>query len=442
MPAELRQRAVLSADDDDIAPTWSMARNIAQADLFPKPKQDYQRQQSAAGACLSTAALVVVFSLLVYEIARYAIGWDAYRTEVSVDASITGRVPFHFDITFPSVQCPDLTIDAIDATGAEENDVRHDLFKSPVDANGHMMFLGRYNYVERRLAADGTPVGPMEYDERKDPRSRKFCGNCYIQPTTHHHGFDRPGGVLEKHAATAHGDACCNTCDAVMSFYDMHRIPRPHVYEVEQCIDEMSKAVPGCNIRGSLLLRRVKGNMHIVPGKGSQLGAFGQHIHTFDFAQTLRFNVSHVVNHFAIGDPAVKRFSKRGVEFPLDGEQFMVSEGALAVARYYLKVVPTSYTVGTRTFDERGMAAVPDTSFEYSFQRHAQEFPMGMLGRQPGLFFVFDFHPMQVNNIFERPPVSRFLTRACSIIGGVFVVLGLVDRVVEFAHRRYGMQQG
>uniref|UniRef100_A0A7S1L0A5 Endoplasmic reticulum vesicle transporter C-terminal domain-containing protein n=1 Tax=Neobodo designis TaxID=312471 RepID=A0A7S1L0A5_NEODS len=414
-------------------------RRLARADLFPKVKEEFSRQQSPVGAALSAAALGVIVLLLLYELLHYTIAWDAYRTELSVDsASGSVRVPIHFDITFPSIPCHALTIDAIDATGAEENNVAHDLFKSPVNHRGQLMFVGKYNYVERRLGPDGTPVGPREYDPKKDPRSPHFCGNCYIEPTQHHHGWDRKGGPVDEHARKVHGDMCCNTCEKVLQFYDMHRLPRPHPFEIEQCIEEMSHANPGCNVRGTMEFKRVRGNFHFTPGSGTQMGPFGQHIHTFDMGEALRFNVSHVINHFEVGDPTVPRFSKRGVSFPLDGARYTVHRG-LGLAKYFLKIVPTAYENGRTVFDADGLAPAPPSAYEYSVQEHHHE--MGGIdpfsGQSPGLFFIFDFHPMKVHHVFERPPFTRFLVKACSIIGGVFVVLGLIDRAVEVAMRRF-----
>jgi hypothetical protein len=441
---ELRRRIQLPLEQAVEASEASpVLKKLAKADLFVKFKEEYQRHQSPVGAALSMGALVLIVTLLLYEIVHYAVAWDAYKTEISVDTSAGNvAVPIHFDITFPSIPCHALTVDAIDATGAEENNVAHDLFKSPVNSKGQLMYLGKHNYVERRLGPDGSPVGPKNYDERKDPRSPKFCGNCYIEPSTLNHGYDRRGGPVDDHVRKVHGEACCNTCEQVMSFYDQHRIPRPHAFDIEQCIEEMSRANPGCNLRGTLQFRRVRGNFHFSPPHGMQMGPFGQHIQTFDLASALHFNISHRINHFFIGDPSVQRFSKRGVVFPLDGKGQMFTQG-LGFMKYFLQIVPTSYQNGRLKFDADGVAPLPPSAFEFSVQEHHTEFTqLNPFGQLPGLYFVFDFHPMHINNIFERPSVSRFFVRACSIIGGVFVVLGFVDRAVEYVMRHnMGLEQ-
>ena len=446
--SELRQRKQGGLlNDEDEQPKSKALRRFAQAaDMFPKPKEDYKRTQSAEGGIVSAVALSLLSLLVSYELLKYAMGWDAYRTELSVDQGINAGVPFHFDITFPSIPCHELSVDAMDASGKQENNVAHDLFKSPVTREGRLAFLGHYNYVERRLGPDGMPIGPKKYDETKDPRSPKFCGECYIAPTQHHHGFDAPGGAMDKHAQSVHKDMCCNTCEKVMAFYDMHRVPRPHIFEIEQCIDEISRASPGCNLRGTLSLPKVKGNFHFAPGTGTQFGPFGQHIHTFSVDQMLRYNASHVINKFRIGDEKVERFSKRGVAFPLEGTRYTVRQG-MGYVKYYLQVVPTTYRSGasasqpTEVVLDGATGAVlrpssTEESYEYAVQHHHQEFGFGpMMTRNPSIFFVFDFHPIQVNNIFQRPPFGRTMVKLCAIVGGLFVILGFVDRAVEFALR-------
>ena len=437
MATTLRRRNVLTDDlgTVDEEPRSKFLKAVAEtADFFPKPKEDFQRKQTTAGAVVSWICFSIITVLVLYELAAYVVGWNHYRSELSVDMGVAGRIPFNFDITFHAIPCHELSIDAMDASGGEENDVAHDLFKSPVDREGRLLFQGKYNYVERRLGPDGTPIGPEKYDPKRDPRSPDFCGRCYIAPNMHHHGYDREGGILDQHIGSTHKDSCCNTCESVMQMYDMHRIPRPHLNEVEQCITELSHANPGCNLRGNLLLRKVKGNFHFAPGTTISLGPFGNHIHSFGMEQMLRFNITHTINHFSIGDQKIQRFSKYGVEFPLDGFTYTVKKG-LGHMKYFIQVVPVTYRNGPNPLDDPSVkeVPVPEMAFEYSAQFHHKEFSpmMGLAGQSPSLFFVFDFHPIQMTHVFERPPFHRFLVKLCPIIGGVFVMMGLMDRAVE-----------
>ena len=46
----------------------------------------------------------------------------------------------------------------------------------------------------------------------------------------------------------------------------------------------------------------------------------------------------------------------------------------------------------------------------------------------PGIFFVYDVSPFLVEVVRSRVPFWHFFTRLCSTVGGVFAVLGVVDR--------------
>lgn len=421
--ATLRQRRTGTLIDEEMHVSQPLLRRVAQVDMFPKPREEYRRTQTQEGALISLVAAVLIGMLVLWEIGAYAVGRDAYRSELSVDSGLSLTVPFNFDITFPSLPCHELSIDAMDAAGGLETNVAHDLFKSPVDRHGNLVFQGRYNYVEKRLGPDGKPLPQSNYDEKSDPKSPNFCGKCYIEPRRHHL-YDKPGGLVDAHITSVHKDACCNTCESVMKMYDLHRLPRPHANEVEQCMMELSHANPGCNIKGTLDLKKVMGNFHIAPGV-SAYGPMGQHIHQYDYEQLLRFNSSHIINKFSIGDKRVERFSKHGVKQPLEGFQYVV-HGGHGHIKYYLQVVPTTYVSGSR-------ARTSDSaSFEYSVQLFHKEFAGGF-GMLPSVFFVFDFHPIQVNHRFERPAFTHFLVQLCGIVGGLFVVMGLVDRFVAYA---------
>lgn len=413
--ATLRQRHAGSLlHDDHPESTRPILRSMAKADLFPKPKEEYRRVQTAEGAVVSVVAASLIALLVLWELGSYVAGRDAHRTELSVDSANEAVVPFNLDITFPRIPCHELSVDTMDAAGGVAINVDHDLYRSPVDRNGHLVFQGKYRYVPQ---TNGTSTHRRPGDTH-DPRSPNFCGSCYIEPKRHHQ-YDKPGGVVDVHLATVHGDACCNTCESVMKMYDLHRLPRPHPSEVEQCINELSHANPGCNLKGTIFAKKVMGNFHFAPGS-SALGPMGQHIHLYDYEQLLRYNTSHIIHRLEIGDSNFQRFSSTGVHHPLSNTKYTVSSG-FGHVKYFLHVVPASYS----------SKKVTHHSFEYSAQAFHKEFPLGLGSLIPSVFFVFDFHPMQVNHVFERPSLAHLFVQICGIVGGLFVVLGIVDRVVE-----------
>ena len=48
-----------------------------------------------------------------------------------------------------------------------------------------------------------------------------------------------------------------------------------------------------------------------------------------------------------------------------------------------------------------------------------------------GVFFNYELSPMRVRIEERRNSLGHFLTRICAIIGGVFTIMSVVDRVVE-----------
>jgi hypothetical protein len=410
---------------EDTLPERKFFKTVAQADMFPKPKEEFRREQTPSGALVSLISASLIAILVIWEIVAYGIGRDAYHTELSVDRGVSAQVSVNFDITFPHLKCHDIVIDTMDATGAQDNNILHDLFKSPVDSDGQLVFTGKYNYVERRLDQSGRSISST-YNEKNDPLSPKFCGNCYIEPSRYH-SYDRPGGVLDEHLHSIHKDVCCNTCESVMQMYDLHRIPRPSASEVEQCITDLAFTNPGCNVRGTLNVKKVVGNFHIAAGRGiSDLN--GMHIHKYDHQILYRFNASHVINKFSIGDERVQRFSPGKITFPLEGQRYHCPPNHLGHVRYYLKIVPVGYFTHT----SHGQRAVPN-SFEYSARIHHVDMPMSVFGvpQVPGVNFIFDFYPIQVNRYFRRPEITHFLVRLCGIVGGLFVMSGLVDSIIS-----------
>lgn len=47
----------------------------------------------------------------------------------------------------------------------------------------------------------------------------------------------------------------------------------------------------------------------------------------------------------------------------------------------------------------------------------------------PGIWFRFDFAPLMVRMVRERDSFLYFLTSVCGILGGVFVIFGIIDQI-------------
>ena len=49
----------------------------------------------------------------------------------------------------------------------------------------------------------------------------------------------------------------------------------------------------------------------------------------------------------------------------------------------------------------------------------------------PSIMFQYDLSPMTVVTAFESQPFYHFVTNFCAIIGGVFSIIGIVDRILQ-----------
>lgn len=61
--------------------------------------------------------------------------------------------------------------------------------------------------------------------------------------------------------------------------------------------------------------------------------------------------------------------------------------------------------------------------------------PPSSLSICSGVFFIMDISPMLIIYREERSSFTSFLTGVCAIVGGIFTVAGLFDRVVYRAER-------
>ena len=110
-----------------------------------------------------------------------------------------------------------------------------------------------------------------------------------------------------------------------------------------------------------------------------------------------------------------------------------------ATFQYTVHVVPTiysgcgdgdasmrtnQYTVTTRKIPA-GDAVVKDAKSIHDHEAHNA--PISSL---PGVFFIYDMSPFVVHTTEQYVPRIDFLARLCSIIGGAYALLGLLDSLL------------
>jgi endoplasmic reticulum-Golgi intermediate compartment protein 3 len=66
-------------------------------------------------------------------------------------------------------------------------------------------------------------------------------------------------------------------------------------------------------------------------------------------------------------------------------------------------------------------------SNQYSVTEHLRHLSPGSGRGLPGLYFYYEVSPVQAIFTESRGSLTRFLTSVCAIVGGSFVMMGLID---------------
>jgi len=183
----------------------------------------------------------------------------------------------------------------------------------------------------------------------------------------------------------------------------------------------------GCNIHGFLETSKVRGEFHIAFGRRAEASSDGEghqssteHIHRFSPSEIFTFNSTHTINRLSFGEDFP------GVLQPLDGVTKLVQKGS-GRFQYFIQVVPTiyTYTNGKRIFTN-----------QYSVTENTVIVdPTARTFKQPGIFFKYELSSYTVRYDEQSKSFSHFLTQCCAIVGGVFVVIGMISSVAWYLDR-------
>lgn len=322
-------------------------------DAYPKINEDFYKR-SFSGGVITVISTLAMFLLFFSELKSYLN--IVTETKLVVDTSRGGTLSINFDVTFPAVPCTLLSLDAEDISGEQHHDIRHDIVKRRLDAHG--------NVIQARQDSIGAPKieRPLQRHGGRLEQNETYCGSCY--------------------GAEASDDHCCNSCEDVREAYQKKGWAVTNPELIDQCkregflekIDE--EKGEGCNIYGTLVVNKVAGNFHFVPGKSFHLSDFVADLIMF---QKGMYNVSHRINKLAFGD----HFP--GIVNPLDGVQWTQDKES-GMYQYFVKVVPTIYTnVKGHTIHSNQFSV---TEHFRDSEGHYQTFP--------GVFFVYDLSPIKV----------------------------------------------
>ncbi|XP_058747736.1 uncharacterized protein LOC131620621 [Vicia villosa] len=367
----------------------SIMSKLRNLDAYPKINEDFY-SRTLSGGVITLASSIVMFLLFFSELRLYL--HAATETKLVVDTSRGETLRINFDVTFPALACSVVSIDAMDISGEQHLDVRHDIIKKRIDSHG--------NVIETRQDGIGSPTidKPLQRHGGRLEHNETYCGSCYGAETS--------------------DEECCNSCEEVREAYRKKGWGLSNPDEIDQCKREgfleriKEEDGEGCNMYGFLEVNKVAGNFHFAPGKSFQQS--GVHVHDILAFQKESFNLTHHINRIAFGDYFP------GVVNPLDRVHW-TQKTPSGMYQYFIKVVPTMYT------DVNGNTI---QSNQFSVTEHFRTGDVGHLQSLPGVFFFYDLSPIKVTFTEQHVSFLHFLTNVCAIVGGVYTVSGILDSFI------------
>lgn len=343
---------------------------IKKLDAFPRA-EEHLLQKTQSGAIVSIFGLVIMATLFLHELRYYL---STYRVhQMSVDLKRGEILPIHINMTFPSLPCDVLSVDAIDMSGKHEVDLDTNIWKLRLSSDGHIIGT---EYLSD-LVEKGHSHG---HGDHKDHHSHNV-----------HHGD-------HKHE---HGD-----------HKDEHEDIKSHLQTYDEETEKMVKKVKqamangeGCRVYGVLDVQRVAGNFHI------SVHGLNIFVAQMIFEGSNNVNVSHMIHDLSFGP------KYPGIHNPLDGT-VRILRGASGTFKYYIKIVPTEYRYISKE-------VLPTNQFSVTEYFS----PMNEFDRTwPAVYFLYDLSPITVTIREERRSFLHFMTRLCAVLGGTFALTGMLDR--------------
>ena len=359
---------------------------IKRFDAYPKTLEDF-RIKTLGGGTITVIAGIVMVLLFASEIRDYLT--PSVDEQLYVDTTRGSKIKINLDIVFPKIGCDFLSLDAQDVTGEQQIAVEHNIFKRRLDLNTGKPIdePEKHEIGEVEKVLNNTEAGELK------------CGSCYGAETE-----DRK---------------CCNTCDEVKQQY-MKRSWKFNPIGIDQCkgdvlTEEQQRALSeGCQVYGYLEVNRVGGSFHIAPGKSFSLNHI--HVHDVQPFTTTDFNLTHTIRHLSFGR------NVPGKTDPIDGVTSVAEKGS-EMFQYYVKIVPTTFERSDRsTF----------VTNQFSVTRHNKAIINNLMGDtgMPGVFFSYELAPVMVKYQQKEKSFGHFASGLCAIIGGVFTVAGIIDKLI------------
>ena len=430
----------------------SFSQRLKNFDYHTKVENEF-RVKTSNGALMSITTLLIIAYLVRTEM-TYNLT-PTLRERAHVNATTPAGIEMEFDITFPSVSCALLSVDANDPTGQPQSlhiDRSHRVWKHRLDKSGKI--IGKKSKFE----LGNTFKEESHLHEMVEEKNLKFGNN----PSPDHDDYYPAEEYCGSCFGAGEEGECCNTCDDVKRAYQrkgksntatsclcVYIYVMLHEYicivghmltmiitlhytrnlkgwhfkesmDIKQCrhlLNSKDMDGEGCNVHGIVALSSGGGNLHLAPGH--ELENFGrekafQSLTDFINQAFDTFNVSHTVNKL--------RF---GAEYPgdihqLDGEKRMIKD-AYGMYQYYIQIVPTLYKYLNGTEIQTN---------QYSVTEHMRHVTPGSNKGLPGVFFFYEVSPLHVEIEEYRHGWVRFFTSVAAVVGGVYSAMNMCDNYI------------
>jgi hypothetical protein len=338
---------------------------VAAFDAFPKSKPQYIQRTSGGGKW--TVAVSIISLILIWgELGRWWRGAESHNFEV--EAGVSREMQINLDIVV-KMNCDDLHVNVQDASG--------DRIMAAKKLRFDKTLWGQW--------ADNKGVHKLG----RDAQGRVVTGQGYNEPK---YDYEEEGfGEEHVHDIVALGKKRAKWA----------KTPR------------FRGNADSCRIYGSLDLNKVQGDFHIT-ARGHGYMGHGEHL------DHSKFNFSHIVSELSYGPfyPSLVN--------PLDGT-VNTAETNFHKFQYYLSVVPTVYSVNSKSI----------LTNQYAVTEQSKAVDERWI---PGIFVKYDIEPILLTVHESRDGIISLLVKIINIISGVLVAghwgFTLSDWIHEVIGRR------
>jgi len=352
-----------------------------------KPTSTPTKTKSHSGAFVSIF-LIIVTLLVIWEESSVLLRPETKDT-MMVDTEVEEKLVINMDISFYKLRCSEVSVDAVDYNGEQQNSVEHEIYK--ISRGDKQQDLGMYTKLTDMGDSSGETYLPPGY-----------CGSCY--------GATRVGS-----------DKCCNTCDELKNTFRRYGRSESLANTLPQCVRENKYGVLpdeyGCRLRGSLTVNKMEGNFHVAAGFShpQQHQDHVHHIHHINKTEVQGYDISHHINHLSFGT-----YFYPGQEFPLDNTDYIAP--GLGNLVYYLQLVPTVYET---QFGEKAIT----NQFSYYYHYTPVDTSQAHY-KLPGVFFKYEFYPMRITYLEVSRSFIEVFIRLCAILGGMYAIVRVIFNII------------